>query len=213
VRVRLLPEALTLVAQWTERCSATAEVAGSTPAERMCGRSSVGRAPGRHPGEARATRVARSRFEGPWCNGARRAPTSPVRVRLLADLPHSGLLAGRSGSVISSVERPQAVRFDSACPTASHDRETFCCRPERCRLSPPTQQGAGSIPARSLGFGFGSSVVEQFRSVLTRPQQSQQPRAGEVTVISQPGAAGRLRTLRRQGPVAATAVLSGCGPE
>src|SRR5262249_39778843 len=35
VRVRLLPGALlTPVAQWTERCSATAAVAGSTPAGR-----------------------------------------------------------------------------------------------------------------------------------------------------------------------------------
>jgi hypothetical protein len=67
VRVRLLPEALTLVAQWTERCSAMAEVAGSTPAGRMCGRSSVGGAPGRHPGEARSNRVVR--FGDPWCNG------------------------------------------------------------------------------------------------------------------------------------------------
>ena len=56
---RLLP---TPVAQWTERCSATAEAAGSTPAGRTTrGRSSDGRAPGRHPGEARSIRVVRSR--------------------------------------------------------------------------------------------------------------------------------------------------------
>ena len=56
---RLLP---TPVAQWTERCSATAEAAGSTPAGRSTrGRSSAGRAPGRHPGEARSIRVVRSR--------------------------------------------------------------------------------------------------------------------------------------------------------
>ena len=56
---RLLP---TPVAQWTERCSATAEAAGSTPAGRATrGRSSAGRAPGRHPGEARSIRVVRSR--------------------------------------------------------------------------------------------------------------------------------------------------------
>ena len=58
----------TPVAQWTERCPATAAVAGSTPAGRVTsGRSSVGRAPGFHPGEARSRRVVRS-FEGPWCN-------------------------------------------------------------------------------------------------------------------------------------------------
>ena len=52
-----------------ERCSATAEDAGSSPAGRTSGGcSSVGRAPERHSGEARSTRVVR--FANPWCNGS-----------------------------------------------------------------------------------------------------------------------------------------------
>jgi len=73
VQVRILPEAppRTPVAQWTERCPATAAVAGSTPAGRATsrGRSSVGRAPGFHPGETRSIRVVRSRI-GLWCNSS-----------------------------------------------------------------------------------------------------------------------------------------------
>ena len=56
-RLRLL----TPVAQRTERCPATAEAAGSSPAGRVRGRSSVGRAPERHFGEARSNRAVRFR--------------------------------------------------------------------------------------------------------------------------------------------------------
>jgi hypothetical protein len=98
---RLLP---TPVAQWTERCPATAAAAGSTPAGRTRsssrGRSSDGRAPGFHPGEARSTRVVRSLKARGVTQQAWRALTSSVRVRILAGLFFLSFVAGRSGSVI-----------------------------------------------------------------------------------------------------------------
>jgi hypothetical protein len=115
---RLLP---TPVAQWTERCPATAAAAGSTPAGRTRtssrGRSSDGRAPGFHPGEARSIRVVRS-HEGPRCNPARMA--SP-------ELAVPGANPGRP--------------VHPSC----------CCGPERIRLSTTNRQDAGSNPARSIG--------------------------------------------------------------
>ena len=112
---------LTPVAQRTERCSATAVAAGSTPAGRTtCERSSAGRAPERHSGggpfDPRRP-VAQAR----GVTGARRAPTSSVRVRPLAGLLHE-IVAGRSGSVISWARgRRSAVRL--RFPTAPHDRD------------------------------------------------------------------------------------------
>jgi hypothetical protein len=69
-----------------ERCPATAEDAGSTPAGRVhadVAQSAEHRAA--NPG--RPVRSGSSALTGPWCNGAAlRAPTSPVRVRILAGL-------------------------------------------------------------------------------------------------------------------------------
>ncbi len=161
MRVRLLPEALfpTPVAQRTERCPATAEAAGSTPAGRITrGRSSDGRAPERHSGEARSIRVVRF-LEGLWCKRQhgelqpRWSGFDPWRACSLE------IVAGRSGSVIygraAHVVR-RAVRL--RVPTASHDRDVLhCCGPERFRLSTPNRQVAGSSPARSVRCS-GSSV-------------------------------------------------------
>ena len=84
----------TPVAQWTERCPATAAAAGSTPAGRTRsssrGRSSDGRAPGFHPGEARSTRVVRSLKARGVTKRAWRALTSSVRVQILAGLLSEG---------------------------------------------------------------------------------------------------------------------------
>src|SRR4030095_4496803 len=54
--------------------------------------------------------------------GARRAPTSEVRVQILVSLLHD--VAGRSGSVISWKEGRKPSRFDTAVPIAHHDRDT-----------------------------------------------------------------------------------------
>jgi hypothetical protein len=128
----------TPVAQRTERCPATAEAAGcraekepsASPrraarnkiGRRRCsriqpgvplgGRSSDGRAPGRHSGEARSIRVVR--FTGPWCNGSTTnsnlvgpgsRPGGPAATR-----------SSRAGAARLSMGRAalRAVRFDSA---------------------------------------------------------------------------------------------------
>jgi hypothetical protein len=63
--------------------------------------------------------ASRQTLLGPWCNrGAWRAPTSPVRVRILAGLLVAGRsvrLSGKSGST------PQ--RFNSASRSHRHDRD------------------------------------------------------------------------------------------
>jgi hypothetical protein len=124
-----------------------------------------GRASERHSGDARSIRVVR--FRGTWCNWkAHRAPTSGVQVRILASL----FVAGRSGWVISPVERAQALRFDSAPQSHPTTATSACCGPERFRLSTPNRQVAGSSPARSVRAPV-AQLEEQFRTVTTRPQQ------------------------------------------
>jgi hypothetical protein len=59
--------ALLRAARAPQHCSARIQTLSDAPRNReACGRSSDGRAPGRHPEEARSIRVVRSR--GPWCN-------------------------------------------------------------------------------------------------------------------------------------------------
>ena len=150
----------TPVAQWTERCPATAAVAGSTPAGRTCsrGRSSDGRAPERHSGEARSTRAVRS-SQTRGVAGARRAPTSQGRVRFLAGLPFT-IVAGRSGSVISWRSGPRGLRFDSAHPTAPHDRDDTTLL--RAGTAPVIDSNHRSrVRSRPEPPCSGSSVVEQ----------------------------------------------------
>jgi hypothetical protein len=109
----------TPVAQRRERCPATAEAAGSTPAGRTTrGRSSDGRAPGRHPGETRSIRVVRfaqvcgvtgstasSNLAGPGSTPGRPASTK--------------IVAGRSGSVIY---RQSGLLFTEQRPCGSTPR-------------------------------------------------------------------------------------------
>ena len=77
------------------------------------GRSSEGRAPGRHPGEARSIRVVR--FTGPWCKRQhgelqpRWSGFDAWRACLTNEI-----VAGRGGSVTSWAKRPSGLRFDSA---------------------------------------------------------------------------------------------------
>jgi hypothetical protein len=117
----------TAVAQRRERWSAMPEAAGSTPAGRASrGRSAVGRAPGsasrRGPFDSGRPLVSEAR----GVRGAWRAPTSPVRVRILAGLPptdglsraEAARLPGASGAERSA----RAVR--NRYPTALHDRDS-----------------------------------------------------------------------------------------
>src|SRR2546421_231061 len=122
MRVRLLPEAFADVAQ-------TEEHRASTP--------------------GRPVRSGSSACTGLWCNGeASRAPTSLVRVRILAGLLVlvSTIVAGRSGSVTSwrrvSLLRRQP-RFDSA--TRSHTTTATTFRTHLLRA------GAGRVSVRAPG--------------------------------------------------------------
>ena len=141
------------------------------------GRSSSGRATERHSEEARSSRAVRlfiAQVRG--VTGASRAPTSLVRVRILAGLPF--LDSSRAEAARLSLVRGLPRR---ACGSTPHPDRTprprrhtskDCCGPERFRLSPRTRQVAGSNPAR--GFPCpGSSVEEQLRrSAPPRPQQN-----------------------------------------
>lgn len=162
----------TPVAQRRERCPATAEAAGSGPAGRTTrGRSSEGRAPGRHLGEARSIRVVR--FTGPWCNGSTTSsnlvgpgstPGGPAATTRSSRAEAARLSLWKNGL--------RAVRFRRRAPTAPHDRDA---RPaagrhssgyrlliDRSRVRVPP--GASHAPVAQL--------AEQFRAVQPRPQQS-----------------------------------------
>ena len=184
----------TPVAQWTERCPATAEDAGSTPAGRTRrGRSSDGRAPERHSGEARSIRVVRF-AQACGVTEARRAPTSLVRVRILAGLPADDrrgperlgyLMARAAVRVARAVRRPRR-------PTAPHDRDVLpCCGPDGVRLSTPNRQVAGSNPARAY-----HAPVAQWQSssaVTTTTAAASIDRGPKRTVTAHPRSIGRSR--------------------
>jgi hypothetical protein len=114
----------TPVAQRRERCPATAEVAGSSPAGRTTrGRSSEGRAPGRHLGEARSIRVVR--FTGPWCNGST-ASSNLVSPGSRPGGPAPTTRSSRAGAVgLSGESGCTLVRRCGSTPrpTAAHDRD------------------------------------------------------------------------------------------
>jgi hypothetical protein len=131
------------------------------------------------PARRRPFEAGRPRIPDPWCNRqARRAPTSLVRVRILAGLyPHRrgperlGLSPRR--------ERPSGRAVRIRAPTASHDRDVHrCCGPERLRLSTPNRQDAGSSPARSSPAPV-AQLAEQVRTVQPRPQQTLGPPRAE----------------------------------
>jgi hypothetical protein len=74
---------------------------------------------------------------------APRAPTSLVRVRILAGLFFMSFVAGRSGSVIYGQNGlGRAVRPRTSDRTPRPRRHSFnCCGPERIRLSPREREG------------------------------------------------------------------------
>ena len=86
----------------------------------------------------RPVRLGRPLSKARGVTGARRAPTSPVRVRTLAGLLEGKIVAGRSDPIIWQ------KRFDSATDCNRTTATTVCCGPERFRLSV-----AGSNPVRS----------------------------------------------------------------
>jgi hypothetical protein len=125
--------------------------------------------------------------------GACRAPTSAIRVQILAGLLFSTprrssraevvrlsgrTAAGHACAGAGSNPAPHAfVRVGSGLHP--HDRDVYssCCGPERFRLSTPNRQVAGSSPARSTRAPV-AQLAEQFRAVQPRPQQSPEHGSG-----------------------------------
>ena len=193
----------TPVAQWTERCPATAEDAGSIPAGRITADvAQTEEHRGATPGRPVRSGSSASRHDRQACGvtAARRAPTSLVRVRILAGLlrPHE-IVAGRSGSVISWAERPlgPAVRHRAPDRTPRPRRvPVICCGPERFRLSTPIDRSRVRVPPGAHPCS-GSSVAEQFRAVPPRPQQLSPLTAGRMrTGYRSPREHGRPSSLR-----------------
>jgi hypothetical protein len=143
---------LTLVAQWTERCSATAEDAGSIPAGRADRADVAQSEEHRVASPERPVRTGSSAFANSWCKRKhgelqpRRSGFESWRVCLEARV------AGRSGSIIwegvccfGSLAAVQ-VRARPHATTAT----PRCCGPATLPLSTPDRQVAGSNPARSI---------------------------------------------------------------
>ena len=97
---RLLP---TPVAQRRERCSATAEAAGSTPAGRTTSADVAQTEEHRGATPGRPVRSGSSASKACGVTAASRAPTSPVRVRILVGLLHSSR-SSRAGAARLSGE-------------------------------------------------------------------------------------------------------------
>ena len=184
MRVRLLPEAPSHARSSAERalpCDGRGRWFDSSRAYHLA--DVAHREEHRSATPERPVRSGPSALEdiGPWCK-REHCEFQPRRSGFESwRACSSDVVAGRSGSVISGQSGLRAVRFDSAFPTAPHDRDIFiCCGPERFRLSTPNRQVAGSSPARSTCAPV-AQWVEQFRAVPPRPQQQySQPRAGVV---------------------------------
>lgn len=195
----------------------------------------AGSNPAGHPiSRGRPFDPGRPLSKGPWCNtastaspdlvspganpggpapqkasgvtAASRAPTSLVRVRILAGLFCIWSVAGRSGSVIYGQNGlGRAVRFRAPDRTPRPRlRRRCCCGPERFRLSPVQRTVAGSNPARSASCS-GSSAVEQSMPVCTpRPRSCFNsgcgPEQHRLSPQERAGGGGRDPILRtRQG--------------
>jgi hypothetical protein len=124
----------TPVAQWTERCPATAAAAGSTqpgvlPLPRGC--SSDARAPGFHPGEARSIRVVRSLKARGVTQRARRALTSsgPRCESWPACSSCRSSRAEASSVIYGKNGLGRAVRFRASDCTPRPRRHPSCCGP------------------------------------------------------------------------------------
>jgi hypothetical protein len=156
------------------------------------GRSSEGRAPERHSEEARSIRVVRS--IGPWCKRQhgelqpRRSGFEAWRACCATDRrgpKRLGYLVRAAAHVRRCGSSPRPDR-------TSRPRRTFCCGPERFRLSTPNRQVAGSSPARSTRAPV-AQLGRAVRSVLPRPQQMflTKPAAGRSGAVI--GKSARLR--------------------
>src|SRR6476659_798965 len=127
-----------------------------------------GRAPGRHPGEARSSRAVRF-FVSPWCNGR----TASSNLAGPGSTPGGFAFNERRGPErLGYLVRAFGPAVRIRLRPAFHDRDvTLLLRAEADPVIPSEGTVAGSSPARST-WCSGSSVVEQsFRAAPTRPQQ------------------------------------------
>ena len=191
----------TPVAQRKERWSATPGAAGSTPAGRaQCGCGSAGRSPGRPPRRGRSDPgrpLDRSRARG--VTGARRAPTSPVRVRILASLPFIDRRGPeRLGYLMASGAERSARAVRNRYPTALHDRGLLPSaagrRRRRYRLLIDRSQ-VRLLPGASLSCP-GSSAAEQFGRHPTTAAATFFGRGPERIDYLHQGRSGWLESLR-----------------
>ena len=190
MRVRLLPEAPSYARSSAERalsCDGRGRWFDSSRAYHFADVAQTEEHRGATPG--RPVRSGSSASQARGVTGARRAPTSSVRVRDLA-----GLLQQRSSRAGAARLSPwrgcgSTPRIRShvttATPAAGRNGSGYRLLIDRSRVRVPP--GAPRAPVAQL--------AEQFRAVQPRPQQyhstpSTPPRAGEDPVISHPGAAG-----------------------
>ena len=138
----------------------------------------------------RPVRPGSSASQACGVTGARRAPTSSVRVRPLAGLLHTPVKRRgpeRLGYLL--VRAASAVRLRHRIPTAHHDRDVL---PAAGRMVPvidhsSTGRGFESRPRRSR---LGSSVGRAVPGLTPRPQQFLSPHS----------AAGRSGTVIGRAP-------------
>ena len=168
-RVRLPPSPFASVVSTASTRPLYGRGVGSTPAGGSCRRSSEGRAPERHSGEARSSRAVC--FVGPWCR-RQHGELQPRR---------SGFEPWRACCARSS--RAGAARLPGV--NGAHVRRRGSnpqCRPRTTTATYSTRlrAGVGRLPGRAPGQtrrsarssrarSFGS-VAQSFRSAMPRPQ-------------------------------------------
>ena len=106
-------------------------VPGTRGRNSSCGRSSTGRAPGRHPEVARSIRAVRF-LVGLWCNSSMASSNLAGPGATPGGPALSIEVAGRSGSVISWQERRKPLRFEPAI-RPRHMTATTLAAPGRSR--------------------------------------------------------------------------------
>ena len=135
---------------------------------------------------------------------ARRAPTSQIRVRILAGLPLSRAGVARLSGRAVCCQPAAPLRFKSAPDRIPRPRQNLCCGPATLPLSTPNRQVAGSNPARSIRAPV-AQWSEQFGRHTTTAAVIQ-PRAGTRWFSGRaPGAGPGGRRVRSLPPFLSTA--------
>ena len=190
---------------------ATAEVAGSSPAGRISPCADVAQTEEhRSATPERPVRSGSSASKARGVTEARRAPTSQVRVRILAGLlPIDRRGPKRSGYLVKAGRRALDPRRSSAATrphptTATHDS---AAGRRRCRLSTPHRQVAGSSPARSIRAPVAqwqsSSAAGPTTAAALHPNPPTRKEGDDVLprAVRNAGPSGREAPCRREDPL------------